>query len=105
MERSAAWLRVVLGEDVAMEFPLSGWNNTSEPVGTMRRARAGRKVKVTDDLLREVAEVYRANVSGKPTEAVANHFDRSHRTATLYIKRARDNGFLGAAIKGKAGER
>jgi hypothetical protein len=45
----------------------------------------------------------RANVSDKPTEAVAEHFDKGH-TAALYIKRARERGFLGPAIKGKAGE-
>jgi hypothetical protein len=66
-------------------------------------ARAGRKVKITDALLRELADVYRANVSDKPTEAVAEHFDKGH-TAALYIKRARERGFLGPAIKGKAGE-
>jgi len=70
-----------------------------------REARAARKVKITDALLREVARVYRANVSDKPTAAVATHFGRQHRTATLYIKKARERGFLGPAIKGKAGER
>jgi hypothetical protein len=69
-----------------------------------RDARASRKVKITDALLREVASVYRANVNGKPTEAVASHFGRQHRTATQYIQKARERGFLGAAIKGKAGE-
>jgi len=48
--------------------------------------------------------VYRANVNDRPTEAVAEHFGRQHRTATQYIKRARERGFLGPAIKGKAGE-
>ena len=70
----------------------------------VRKARAARKVKITDTLLREVARVYKANVSHKPTEAVATHFDRQHRTAALYVKRARERGFLGPAIKGKAGE-
>jgi hypothetical protein len=70
----------------------------------VRKARAARKVKITDALLREVARVYKANVSHKPTEAVATHFDRQHRTAALYVKRARERGFLGPAIKGKAGE-
>ena len=69
-----------------------------------RDARASRKVKITDALLREVASVYRANVNDRPTEAVAEHFGRQHRTATQYIKRARERGFLGPAIKGKAGE-
>jgi hypothetical protein len=76
-----------------------------EAVSETRTARAARKVKITDGFLREVAEVYRANLADRPTEAVAEHFDKQHRTAALYVKRARERGFLGAAIKGKAGER
>ena len=75
-----------------------------EAVTQTRSARAARKVKITDDVLREVADVYRDNISDKPTEAVAEHFGKQHRTAALYIKRARERGFLGVAIKGKAGE-
>lgn len=74
-------------------------------VGEVRQARSRRKMQVTDELLSEVAEVYRANVERQPTAAVADHFDRAHRTAALYVKRAREAGHLGAAIKGKAGER
>jgi hypothetical protein len=75
-----------------------------EAVAQTRTVRAARKVKITDDVLREVADVYRDNISDKPTEAVAEHFGKQHRTAALYIKRARERGFLGAAIRGKAGE-
>src|SRR5829696_1235119 len=74
-----------------------------QAVRAAREARAARRVKITDPLLREVARVYRDNVGDKPTDAVAKHFGREHRTATLYIKRARERGFLGPAIKGKAG--
>lgn len=59
---------------------------------------------ITDELLREVADVYRANVDDRPTIAVAEHFGRQHRTAALYVKKARERGFLGAAAVGKAGE-
>jgi hypothetical protein len=69
-----------------------------------RKARAARKIKITEPLLREVARVYRANVGNNPTQAVANHFGRKHRTATLYVKQARERGLLGPALKGKAGE-
>jgi hypothetical protein len=75
-----------------------------EAARAARDARAARRIKITDALLHEVASVYRANVNDKPTEAVAEHFGRQHRTATHYIKRARERGFLGPAIKGKAGE-
>lgn len=67
--------------------------------------------KVTDELLREVAEVYRANVDDRPAQAVRERFGMPTSTAALYVQRARQRTdpktgapFLGAAIKGKAGE-
>jgi len=77
--------------------------NPRRGVQEVRRARAARKVKLTDDMLRRVADVYRAHPR-RPTTAVAEHFDKSHRTAAYYVERARQKGFLGAAMKGKAGE-
>jgi len=59
---------------------------------------------VTDDFLRKVAEVYRANVENGPTKAVEEQFKVSHRTAGDYVRRARERGFLGRATRGKAGE-
>jgi hypothetical protein len=76
-----------------------------EAVRQTRAARAGRRVKITDNFLREVAEVYRANVADRPTQSVAEYFDRGHSAAALYVKRARAAGFLGPTTKGKAGER
>lgn len=73
-------------------------------VREVRQARATRKVKITDELLREVAKTYRENVENNPTQAVATRFAKEPRTARLYVKRAREKGFLGAAIKGRAGE-
>jgi hypothetical protein len=78
-----------------------GSREAIEQTRTARRT----KTKITDDLLREVADVYRASVSDKPTAAVAEYLDRPHRTAALYVRRARDRGFLGEAIKGRAGEK
>jgi len=54
-------------------------------------------------MLREVATIYRASVSDKPTEAVAEHFGKQQRTAALHIKLARERGFLGPPTKGKRG--
>ncbi len=69
-------------------------------------ARRGSRLAVTDDLLRTVADVYRELLDDRPTEAVRQHLELgSDRTARLYVKRARDRGFLGQAIQGKAGER
>ncbi len=72
----------------------------SQTRGVRREARR----RVTDDLLREVAQVYRDNVDDNPTAAVQRHTGRSHRTAALYVQQAREAGFLGASVRGKAGE-
>jgi hypothetical protein len=75
-------------------------------VAAVRGARRQLRRKITDDLLREVARIYRANLDGgKPAEAVAADLDVEPRTARLYVRRARDRGFLGESIPGKAGER
>ena len=69
------------------------------------RARARSRRKVTDEVLRQVADVYRANVNDRPTQAVRERFGMPRSTAALYVRRARDAGHLGAALNGKAGER
>jgi hypothetical protein len=75
-------------------------------VAAVRGARRQLRRKITDDLLRQVAAIYRANVEGgKPVAAVAADLDVEPRTARLYVRRARDRGFLGESIPGKAGER
>jgi hypothetical protein len=58
---------------------------------------------MTRDLLREVAEVYRANPD-RPTTPVSGHFVVPHRTAARYVEQARAAGLLGPARRGKAGE-
>ncbi len=63
--------------------------------------RTGRRWAVTDEHLREVAEVYR---SGHPrgTEAVMHRFEPvSHRTASRWVSLARERGYLPPATKGK----
>jgi hypothetical protein len=85
--------------------------DSSDFVAARRRVKAARRPArrrvITDDLLREVADVYRqALVRGEPpTEAVRDHFGKSHRSASGYIERARHAGFLRPAPgRGKAGE-
>jgi hypothetical protein len=73
-----------------------------EAVHESRKARAARKVTVTDAVLREVAEVYRANIGNQPTAAVAEHFAVAHRTAALRVQRARRAGLLPPTTRGKA---
>jgi hypothetical protein len=47
----------------------------------------------SDEQLREAAGVYRA-ADHAPTQAVADRFEIAHRTASLWIKRAREKGML-----------
>jgi len=82
---------------------------SDEAIRHLRKKAKNRRV--TDELLRAVAEVYRANVDRNPTQAVREHFDKAPSTAALYVQLARKRTdpatgarFLGAAIKGKAGE-
>jgi len=65
-----------------------------------RRPREHRAIN--DDLLRSVAEVYRANVNKRaPTQAVAKHFGVGNRMASTYVQKARERGLLPPTIRGK----
>ncbi len=55
-----------------------------------RRSRRGH----SDDLLRRVADTYEANSSGTPTKAVGEAFGVAQSTAQLYVKKARERGFI-----------
>jgi hypothetical protein len=85
--------------------------STREESARAVKVLRGRKRKLDDGTLREVAQVYRANLSRGPTLAVGERFGKRPSTAALYVKLARDRvdpdtgkTFLGAAINGKAGE-
>lgn len=73
-------------------------------VQIVREVRRDSRRRMNDDMLRDVARVYREHVGDRPTAAVADVFDRSHRTAALYVQQARQRGFLGPTSQGKAGE-
>jgi hypothetical protein len=66
--------------------------------------RSSSSAAVTPALLAEVARVYRENLDGNPTEAVAKYTGREHRTAALYVQRARKAGLLGPTSPGRKGE-
>ncbi len=83
----------------------SGGEHSPERVLQVPLSRKYEHRRLNDDLLRQVAAVYRAAANDRPTLAVQQHFGLgAHRTAGLWVKRARQEGFLGAAQKGKAGE-
>jgi hypothetical protein len=54
--------------------------------------------RTTDDLLREVATVYR-KTKGRPVDAVAAHLNCATRTAWLWIRRAREAGLLPEVVR------
>jgi transposase len=63
----------------------------------VRSARAGRRGGYSDDLLRSVAEIYNANLAGgSPTKAVGAALHHKQSTAQLYVRKARDRGFITA---------
>ncbi len=80
------------------------------PAKGRRQAKADAQVRpamrrrtITPDLLRDVARIYRSNPS-EPTAAVRDAFEVSPATASRWVERAREDGFLGRAIPGKPGE-
>lgn len=68
-------------------------------IGRQRLPRDYRRID--DALLREVAEVYRANFSSAPTQAVAKHFGVKDRMAATYVKKARDRNLMSQTKQGK----
>jgi hypothetical protein len=74
----------------------------SEAVQQIAAARKGRHARsVTPGFLQEVAEVYRSNIKGNPTQAVQTAFSVSKRMASEYVKRAREAGLLPPTTPGK----
>lgn len=55
----------------------------------------------SDEELRRIAEVYRANVTSAPLEAVEAEFGISRRTASRRVQSARERGFLPETTQGK----
>jgi len=107
---SEAAMDVVTAEDGSMIFRRSlasvmnggkAEQEFREARKAMRNARSGARRTVTDDLLRQVADIYRLNVTDRPVEAVQGAFGTSHRTAARYVQTARDKGFLPPTTRGK----
>ena len=76
----------------------------TEAVGEQITKR--RRGRITDAYLREVAALYRAAYAAgeHPTKTIAKQCHVGRSTAGRLVKRARDRGFLGPALKQKAGE-
>jgi hypothetical protein len=68
----------------------------------IERRRKGPGLRdLTPELLQRVAEVYRANIGGAPTAAVAKTFGVKSRMASTYVRRARDKGYLPETTQGR----
>jgi len=68
---------------------------------TIKEARSGSRRRLTDELLKQVAEIYRANLNDRPGEAVQAAYWVCPRQAARYIRAARDKGFLPPTTQGK----
>lgn len=95
------------GIDTARVFVVRGVSAPTDVQDWIRHQTAPkRRRRVTDDVLQQVAEVYRAHLQeGAPTQAVAKDRHVSHSTAARYVSQARQRGLLGPATPGLAGER
>lgn len=69
-----------------------------------RRPRSGSPL--TDDHLRQVAELYRAAVKrgDPPDETIAREMHAARSTAARWVAKARERGILGPSVRGRAGE-
>lgn len=67
-----------------------------ERLASSKSVYSRRNSRVTDSLLREVADTYRAALDDgeNPTQSVAEHFYKSHSTAARWVGMARQRGFL-----------
>lgn len=63
--------------------------------------RRPRQPKITDDMLAEIARVYRDHLDEGPWEAIRDRFDVSESTAGRYVLLARKAGYLPATTAGK----
>ena len=80
--------------------PMAPTDTRRQALPEIRRARKRSNRKVTDDLLKQVAEAYR-NGGPAPTNAVERAFGCSHRTAGRYVTLAREAGLLPETTQGK----
>ncbi|MFJ7069865.1 hypothetical protein [Streptomyces sp. NPDC101115] len=106
--RIVSSLQSLLALDAARRegAPLSATETAPRPAEPKQPRRGGRPL-ITDDLLRRLAEAYLVETAeGKPAGSLARlaeHFDRPVQTIRTWIARARKEGWLAPAVKGRAG--
>jgi len=75
------------------------YNEAMKDIAATRKGRGARKID--DQFLAEVAEVYRAHLNDKPTQAVQRAFNVGPSMAADYVSRARRLGLLPATTPGR----
>ncbi len=92
-----AWESVETDSEGAMWVAPS--DSRTEAADTARKAaRRARRSHggYSSELLRQVADVYQAHADSFPTKAVGQTFGVAQSTAQLYVKKARERGFITA---------
>jgi hypothetical protein len=84
--------------------PLTGGERDALEERFGRRPRRGSPI--TDANLNAVAERYREALErgDPPTQSVARELNVARSTAARWVTKARERGFLGPALQGRAGE-
>lgn len=95
----AALVRTQANEDGSVSWEPADDEQSSRVADLLTRSR--RRNAITDSLLRDVAEVYRA-ADARPTTAVMEAFSVSHSTAARYVRLARERNYLPSTRPGKA---
>jgi hypothetical protein len=102
------WVRfacsmVAVGNQCGVPTTSEEWNTEayrSDLERVVRRSR--RRNTLTDEFLRDVAKVYRANADSAPVDEVKRTFGPvGHSTAARWVRLARDRGFLPKTTRGK----
>lgn len=96
-----------LGVESLDEVPCFTAEELAEESATIKLPLAEGYVRMTDALLRRVAEEYlRATAPGEPPRALqrlADTFGRPQETVRTWVSRARKDGWLGQGVRGRAG--
>jgi hypothetical protein len=108
----AALLREALAEASAStpadlgRLESGGKSSASLELSTPARIEPRSRRRVTDELLERVAGIYRDAQANEraPTQAVADELVATRSAAAQWVAKARERGFLGPAMRGRAGE-
>lgn len=101
--------RVYQNEYVEKEVQrLRGQIDEVRQKGREDRPQRRSRRQLTDKFLRSIAEIYRETTNdssgSSPNQMIAEQLGVSNSTAAYYVQKTRAKGFLGPALRGRAGE-